>query len=87
VVIRGGRIQSAVISQCRIRYSCSVIKELPPQVAQRQNPEVDYVSGATESTDAFYYALVEALATAELRPESLELAPEQQPSGQHPSAF
>ena len=33
-------------------------------VAQRQSPEVDYVSGATQSTNAFYYAVVEALSKA-----------------------
>jgi uncharacterized protein with FMN-binding domain len=77
VVIKGGRIHSAVISQCRTRYSCSVIKELPPQVTQRQSPEVDYVSGATESTNAYYYALVEALAKAAIRHESRGEAPAQ----------
>jgi len=41
VVIESGRIASATISQCRTRYSCSVIDKLPPQVAQRQGPEVD----------------------------------------------
>lgn len=64
VVIEGGSIMSAVISQCRTRYSCSVISALLPQVTQRQSAEVDYVSGATESTNAFYYALVAALAKA-----------------------
>ena len=64
VVIAGGRIQSAKISGCYTRYSCSVIDPLPPQVAQRQSPEVDYVSGATQSADAFYYAVIEALAKA-----------------------
>jgi uncharacterized protein with FMN-binding domain len=64
VVINGGRIASAVISECRTRYSCSVIDKLPPQVAQRQSPEVDYVSGATQSANAFYYAVVEALSQA-----------------------
>jgi uncharacterized protein with FMN-binding domain len=64
VIIEGGRIASAAISQCRTRYSCSVIDRLPPQVAQRQSPEVDYVSGATQSADAFYGAVVEALAKA-----------------------
>jgi uncharacterized protein with FMN-binding domain len=54
VTIEGGRIASAVISQCRTRYSCAVIDTLPPQVAQRQAPDVDYVSGATQSADAFY---------------------------------
>jgi len=64
VVIEGGRIASAIISQCRTRYSCSVIERLPPQVAQRQSPDVDYVSGATQSADAFYGAVVAALGKA-----------------------
>jgi uncharacterized protein with FMN-binding domain len=64
VVIESGRIASATIAQCRTRYSCSVIDRLPPEVAQRQSPEVDYVSGATQSANAFYYAVVEALAQA-----------------------
>jgi uncharacterized protein with FMN-binding domain len=64
VVIERGRILSATISQCRTRYSCSVIDPLPPQVAQRQSPEVDYISGATQSADAFYGAVAEALSKA-----------------------
>jgi uncharacterized protein with FMN-binding domain len=64
VVIENGRIASAVISQCRTRYSCSVIDRLPPQVIERQSPEVDYVSGATQSADAFYGGVVEALSKA-----------------------
>lgn len=65
VVIEGGRIASAAISQCRTRYSCDVIDKLIPQVAQRQSPDVDYVSGATQSADAFYGAVVEALSKAQ----------------------
>ena len=61
VTIEGGRIASAVISQCRTRYSCAVIENLPPEVARRQSPDVDYVSGATQSADAFYEAVVAAL--------------------------
>jgi len=64
VVIENGRIASATIAQCRTRYSCDVIDKLPPQVAQRQSPDVDYVSRATQSADAFYYAVVEALGKA-----------------------
>ena len=64
VVVEGGHIQSATIAQCLTRYSCSVIERLPPEVAQRQSPEVDYVSGATQSTNAFYYAVVDALSKA-----------------------
>jgi len=37
---------------------------LPPQVVTRQSAEVDYVSGATQSSNAFYYAIVEALSKA-----------------------
>jgi uncharacterized protein with FMN-binding domain len=64
VVIEGGRIQGATIAQCLTRYSCSVIGRLPPEVAQRQSAEVDYVSGATQSANAFYYAVLDALAKA-----------------------
>ncbi len=64
VVIEAGKIASATIAQCLTRYSCSVIDRLPPEVAQRQSPEVDYISGATQSTNAFYYAVVDALSKA-----------------------
>jgi uncharacterized protein with FMN-binding domain len=64
VVIEGGRIASASISQCLTRYSCDVIGRLPPQVVQRQSAEVDYVTGATQSANAFYYAVLEALGKA-----------------------
>jgi len=33
-------------------------------VVSRQSANVDYVSGATQSTDAFYYAIVQALGKA-----------------------
>ena len=59
-----GRIKSASIAQCYTRYSCDVIDKIIPQVAQRQSPETDYVSGATESSYAFYDAVVEALSKA-----------------------
>jgi uncharacterized protein with FMN-binding domain len=64
VVVERGRIASATIAQCRTRYSCSVIDKLPPEVAQRQSPDVDYVSGATQSANAFYFAVVDALSRA-----------------------
>ena len=61
VVIVDGRIASATIATCLTRYSCSIIDKLPPQVAQRQSPDVDVISGATQSGDAFYYAVLDAL--------------------------
>jgi len=64
VTIESGRIASATIAQCLTRYSCNVISKLPPEVPERQSPEVDYVSGATQSANAFYYAVVDALSKA-----------------------
>jgi uncharacterized protein with FMN-binding domain len=64
VVIADGRIASAAITRCLTRYSCSWIAHLPGQVVSRQNADVDYVSGATQSTDAFYYAVLDALSKA-----------------------
>lgn len=64
VEIKDGRIVSAVISQCLTRYSCSWISALPAQVVARQSPDVDTVSGATQSADAFYWAIVQALSQA-----------------------
>jgi uncharacterized protein with FMN-binding domain len=64
VTIENGRIASATIAQCLTRYSCDVIVKLPPEVPQRQSPDVDYVSGATQSANAFYYAVVDALGRA-----------------------
>jgi uncharacterized protein with FMN-binding domain len=64
VEIKSGKIVGAYISQCLTRYSCSWISMLPPEVVQRQSAEVDYVSGATQSSNAFYYAIVEALKAA-----------------------
>jgi uncharacterized protein with FMN-binding domain len=64
VEIQNGRIVSAAIAQCLTRYSCDVIDKLPPQVIARQSAEVDHVSGATESADAFYDAVIDALSKA-----------------------
>ena len=64
IEIRSGRIISASVSQCLTMYSVYWIAALPPQVVKRQSPEVDFVSGATESTNAFYYGVLEALKKA-----------------------
>ena len=61
VVIKDGKIAKSTISQCLTRYSCDVIDILIPQPVQRQSPDVDYVSRATQSSDAYYYAVLEAL--------------------------
>jgi uncharacterized protein with FMN-binding domain len=64
VVIEGGRIVRAAIAQCFTRYSKNVIAQLPGQVVVRQSADVDQVSRATESSDAFYQAVTEALTRA-----------------------
>lgn len=62
--VKNGRIISAFISECLTQYSCSWISMLPAQVIARQSPDVDFVSGATQSTNAFYYAVTDALKKA-----------------------
>ncbi len=64
IEIKGGKIVSAEIAQCLTRYSKDVISLLPHQVIERQSADVDWVSSATESSDAFFYAVSEALKQA-----------------------
>jgi uncharacterized protein with FMN-binding domain len=64
VEIKNGRIISASIAQCLTMYSVYWIAALPPQVVKRQSPEVDVVSGATESSNAFYDGIIDALKKA-----------------------
>jgi uncharacterized protein with FMN-binding domain len=61
IQIKDGKIVFAAISECLTQYSCSWIAALPPQVLARQSADVDIVSGATQSTNAFYYAVLQAL--------------------------
>jgi uncharacterized protein with FMN-binding domain len=70
VVIKDGRIIEAGILTCDTRYPCSVIDALIHQPVERQSPDVDYMSHATESSDAYYYALVAALDNARERSAS-----------------
>jgi uncharacterized protein with FMN-binding domain len=64
VVVQGGRVVSAEITQCMTRYPCSVIASLPGRVVATQRPPVNFVSGATDSSQAFTGAVVAALAQA-----------------------
>lgn len=64
MTIEGGKIKSAVISECATRYSCDIIDKLPPQVPVKQSENVDNVGGATQSANAFSYAVYYALAKA-----------------------
>ena len=64
VAIQDGQIVSTAIATCATRYSCSWIANLPAQAVERQSPKVDYVSGATQSSNAFSDAVAEALSKA-----------------------
>jgi uncharacterized protein with FMN-binding domain len=65
VVVENGRIASAAVAQCLTRYSCAWINPLPPQIVKQQGTTFDYVSGATESSDAFQDAVADALSHAQ----------------------
>jgi uncharacterized protein with FMN-binding domain len=64
VVVQGGKIVSAAITQCGTRYPCSDIAALPGEVVARQSATVDAVSGATDSSQAYRGAIQNALAKA-----------------------
>jgi uncharacterized protein with FMN-binding domain len=64
VVIQGGKIVSANITQCGTRYPCSQISSLPGEVVSRQSSKVDFVSGATDSSVAYQGAIASALKKA-----------------------
>jgi uncharacterized protein with FMN-binding domain len=68
VVIKDGRIVEASILGCYTRYPCEEIDSLLQQPLERQSADVDYVSHATESSDAYHYGLVDALKTALYQP-------------------
>ena len=77
VVVENGRIIHSGYDKCQTRWSCTLIDHLGPQVVQRQSAEVDYVSGATESGNAFYWGVFEALAKAKSdAPPSGEASPQ-----------
>jgi uncharacterized protein with FMN-binding domain len=65
VTIKDGKIISVGIDTCETRYPCSVIDHILLQPIDLQGPDVDRVTRATESADAYYWGLVNALANAE----------------------
>jgi len=64
VTIQGGKIMGVQITNATTYYPISRIARLPGQVVDRQNGQVDLVSGATESTRAFRQAVTAALSQA-----------------------
>ena len=61
VVIKNGRIDSATIAQCETAYPCERIDVLPGQVVLKQDPNVDVVTGASDSSYAFLDAVAAAM--------------------------
>ena len=64
VTIQSGRIANVTISSVTTQYPVSRIASLPAQVVARQSGQVDNVSGATYSAQAFRTAVQQALAQA-----------------------
>jgi uncharacterized protein with FMN-binding domain len=64
VTIQGGRIANVTISSVTTQYPVSRIAALPAQVVTRQSGQVDNVSGATYSAQAFSLAVQAALSKA-----------------------
>ena len=64
VIVEEGKIVTARVERCLTRYSCNWITPIPPRILAKQGTTYDYVSGATESSDAFQDAVAEALSQA-----------------------
>lgn len=64
VSVQGGRVASVQITSCGTRYPCSWIAALPGEVVAAQSVDVDMVSGATASSQAFLGAVAQALSKA-----------------------
>jgi uncharacterized protein with FMN-binding domain len=64
VTVSDGRITAVTLGRVTTHYPASRISGLPAQVVSRQNAQVDRVSGATASTQAFQQAVQQALSQA-----------------------
>jgi uncharacterized protein with FMN-binding domain len=64
VTVQSGKIVSAAIIQTSTRYPASAIASLPSAVVAQQSTNVQLVSGATDSSDAYLQAISSALQQA-----------------------
>ena len=64
VTVAGGQIANVTISNITTQYPVSRIASLPAQVISRQSGQVDNISGATYSAQAFRTAVQQALGKA-----------------------
>jgi uncharacterized protein with FMN-binding domain len=82
VTIQNGRITDVTITNATTQYPVSRIKALPGQVVALQSAQVDRVTGATYSAQAFQGAVQQALAQAQgtISPGTTTPAPSAVPS-------
>ncbi|MDG0793932.1 FMN-binding protein [Cohnella ginsengisoli] len=66
VTVKRDKITDVEISDFAMHYSESDVVDLPDQVLHKQSSQVDNVSGATYSTQAFEDAVADALAQAKI---------------------
>jgi uncharacterized protein with FMN-binding domain len=64
VTIQSGRIANVTIANITTQYPVSRIASLPAQVITRQSGQIDNISGATYSAQAFRTAVQAALSAA-----------------------
>jgi len=64
ITVQGGRIANVALTRVTTKYPASRIAALPGQVVSRQTAQVDNVTGATASAQAFRMAVQQALAKA-----------------------
>jgi uncharacterized protein with FMN-binding domain len=64
VDVQGGRISNVTITKSSLQYPLRDIANLPGEVVQRQSAQVDVVSRATYSSQAFRGAVTQALSSA-----------------------
>jgi uncharacterized protein with FMN-binding domain len=64
VTVHDGRITNVALTRVTTKYPASRIASLPGQVVSRQSAQVDNVSGATASAQAFRTAVQQALGKA-----------------------
>lgn len=67
VTIKNDKITDVEISHFAMHYSESDVVGLPEEVLKKQSAQVDNVSGATYSTQAFQDAIQDALSQAQTR--------------------
>ena len=64
VQVQGGQIANVTITRSTLQYPLRDIANLPAEVVQRQSAQVDTVSRATYSSQAFRGAVSQALSAA-----------------------